>query len=764
MSQDEEQDAQDAPTPPPGAAHGSTCALSDFIGQAPAELMPGAGSGAGGAAPVKGQGKGRGQAGGKALSELSGQALARWKEDSATLHQSWHLLFTNKFEEAVQVLDDAVKRADAREIDKSTGEHDGRGHFAFLKALVGMLAGLANLQDNQFDTVLSGIRVADELLQQDNDWVGKSLTRGLCMVMGGLINIMQGAIPRGVWSVLRSWSYLRNLETEALEYQGPEREVVRSTALLALGVFNLLTSALPPSAMHVAGWATGFKGGRERALDQLLLSWKEQGINAPTSALVYLGYAFDISSFLGELGPRRRERFQKAREILEVADEKYPGSFFFGALGGLQSACSKDLASAVSKFMSLEDTVKDKPAFLFVCKFRLSQMLLCSMRWAEAAEAFLAAVEVHRSVGRRAGCPLFAMNAYLCWTAAGEADKACSALELALSYSKETKKWSLLDKSSLQQAKGIALTLPEDSTSFLAAQSDGSPVAGGSKEKGKKEKEKEPTFAWVPRRPLLLLYAKICVWMRGAQFMSDEQLQKFLALVDSETEAAAAKNDADAQAMGLGVRAEALRQSESWDDAIKAASECLALAPSLSNDVRCTGILQFSQLAIAYAQYGKGQPGAAKDALMQLDALGKDVLWKTQVDFKAQHLKQLIGVELQDSYTEVVVGARSKAKLVVDLPEGIALVEWDWVVAEHNISFEAGFFPAGASADSSTVLLQTVAKHESDAGPCVGSFEPPGPGKLELVWDNTFSKLRSKKVQCRVQPDSLKAVRDQSFK
>ncbi|CAE7254637.1 Ank3 [Symbiodinium natans] len=156
-----------------------------------------------------------------------------------------------------------------------------RGCFTFVSALMSLLNGLASLENNQLDIVLQRVRSADEELTKDEDWPGKTVLRGLCNLVAGVVEIMQGMPSRGVWHVLRSWFWLRNLEVEALNYEGHERCCVRSTALLALGVFNLFVSMLPPTAMKAAGWATGFAGGRDVALAQLQSCWEEGGIQAP---------------------------------------------------------------------------------------------------------------------------------------------------------------------------------------------------------------------------------------------------------------------------------------------------------------------------------------------------------------------------------------------------------------------------------------------------------------------------------------------------
>eukprot|EP00439_Symbiodinium_sp_Y106_P044655 s5849_g5.t1 len=152
-----------------------------------------------------------------------------------------------------------------------------------------------------------------------------------------------GKDSEDVWHVLRSWLWLRNLEVEALNYEGHERCCVRSTALLALGVFNLFVSMLPPTAMKAAGWATGFAGGRDVALAQLQSCWEEGGIQAPFAGLVLIGFFVDVSSFLGELRVERNKRHTTACSILDWAKTNYPSAFFFKGLESGYLAANQDL-------------------------------------------------------------------------------------------------------------------------------------------------------------------------------------------------------------------------------------------------------------------------------------------------------------------------------------------------------------------------------------------------------------------------------------
>lgn len=681
----------------------------------------------------------------------SPKVLAQWEKDITVMRESIGLLLLNRVAEAEQRLQDATAEADSREIKFAEGDHDMRGGFAFVSAIMGLINGLASMENDQLDTVLQKVWAADKLLEVDADWAGKTVLRGLCLLVAGVVTIMQGTVARGVWHVLRSWLFLRHLESSGLNYQGHERECVRSTALLALGVFSLFTSMLPPQAMSAAGWITGFTGGREQAMVNLRLCWEEQGIQAPIAGLVLIGWAVDVSSFLGELRSEREPKHQEARKILDWAAEKYPGAFFYQGLECSYMCSRRDLPAAAQQLERIKGSVQDLPAFLFVVHLRRAVTFAACFDWAAAGEAYAAAVEVHRAKGRRALCPTLALNSHLCYVAGGDEAQAASMLELCLSYRKETKKWSPIDKHSLAAARlASEASLPQGA---LKADAHEQPVDDGAA-----GPQAQPTEELLPWRPLLLLYQKMCIVHRVVDFMTPEQADAFLCRVRSETDAC--EGDADSRCVGLWIQAEAMRQTENWEEALALAQACLQLKPQLGSAGRKSGALQFTKLIEAYARFAQGKVAEAKDALSQLQQLGNDHSFPKQVEFKATHLRRLVGAEFENSYTEVSVAARSKARLVVEVPDGTTAVEWDWLLNDFSISFVASARGGHAAAGPLLKELQRVDKHGAEDGPLTGSWEGTGPAVIELTFDNSFSMLRGKKVSIRLQPAGLKVARD----
>ena len=65
-------------------------------------------------------------------------------------------------------------------------------------------------------------------------------------------------------------------------------------------------------------------------------------------------------------------------------------------------------------------------------------------------------------------------------------------------------------------------------------------------------------------------------------------------------------------------------------------------------------------------------------------------------------------------------------------------VSWDWVLDSHDITFRVEWVGVGGDAQ----MLAELDRYPATDGPCTGSYEAPGPGRLQFVWDNSHSWMR----------------------
>merc|ERR1719162_113197 len=148
--------------------------------------------------------------------------------------------------------------------------------------------------------------------------------------------------------------------------------------------------------------------------------------------------------------------------------------------------------------------------------------------------------------------------------------------------------------------------------------------------------------------------------------MTPDAVKNFMDLIKEAT--AEAGEDPDAKAIGLWLQAEGYRQAELWKEALDTANECIAFEPRLGKEGKESSCIPWSHLVCAYAHLSGGKAGMAKDALEKIEKYGTNHQCYRSIDFKATHLRKLIGMEVKELYTTVKVGARSKGRLLVPIP------------------------------------------------------------------------------------------------
>jgi len=652
-------------------------------------------------------------------SSLSKASWAYLDQDMALMREGLRLILTNRFCEAEELFARAAEETQARTVNLEAGDHDHQGAFAFLGALASVVRGLATLEDNQLVDTLARLRNAENLCNLDTPWAGRTVLNGFCVLLIGVVQTLQGSLTQGVWNMLRSWRWLKNLESEALDYDGPGREMVRSAALLALGVFNLIISFLPPYFMSTANWLSGFSGNRSSALDTLRTCWEEDGLLAPFAALALIGYQVDVRTFLGE--PHSGKCFTEAREILDWAAVRFPDGIFFRGLEANYFALCRDVGRALEISDGMASLAEEYKALNMVMRVRRASYAQANLDWESAAQSFHEALEVYRAQGRRSLIPAMAMNAALCHKMAGNSEHEEEMLGLVLEYKAraDKKDWSAPDL--------WAFDL----------------VTHARKER------------WEPELELIQL---MTLKHRSTLFMSIPKVKELLAMLQQHTQQCG-PSDEEKRCRCLFLQAELLRQLGSFDEALQVCEEGFALQPFLGELGNKGGWVQYLCFVRAASCFYRGDMGEAKEALRKLGTCPRNHDLYKSVSFKAAELGRRLGLEMKEAYTEVVVAGRSMANFEVRVPDGTDFLNWDFVLADYSINFVVAF---QSDNGGDKVEVQRLEKHEANDGPAGGSFKPPGSGTLFVVFDNSFSLLRGKTVLFRIQPEHLELLSTKS--
>ena len=754
-------------------------------------------------------------------------AIDQWEASVASIREGTRLYLTNDFAaaealfklgmgtEAASLATDQVKQDEEDEEPPPTVDsieaRDVRGAFALQFAVVGLMRGVASLANDQLDECLTRLWEADRLASLDTPWVGKKVTRGVCTLVAGVVQCLQQNLVRGVYNIVRSWQWIRYLRSEALEYQGVGASVVRSAAQLALGVFSLTLSLLPPHLIAAASWSTGFEIDREAGLALLRTCQEEEGIYSPIAALALLTFELDTKVFLGEA--QSVDELAACERIIEWASTRFQDSVFFSLCSGELHACRHDLdgARAVVGAISNLPCVSELKALNAVVAYKRAVYHLASLDWHKAGIAFAASLEVYRAAGRRSLSPAMAVFSALCRLVSGEEEEARAMMEVVDGYrALEKKNWQRQDRLAfrlLAQFRGeqepAAAALPSvgaggggtaaaaaaaaaasaaassaaaaargwASWATLAAASAGPSLAGDSKcgggagggggggangGGGSGDSGSGGGGSNGGCRPppnvrswaLLELSVVMTVAMRCSWWMGETQCDGFIALLKSLELVTA--DDRAQRAMILAQFHSHRRQPH---ESLKHCAEGLQLEGQLDPASASTvqwGVAPMMHCISAQQHAALDAPHKAEASLQALSGYANYTA-QGMVSFKTTRLRRALGLMVQQSFEQLALPAGYKATLLLRMEQGAAAtVSWDWALESRDVDFSAAFQPDGGGAQV-TIAAQT--RHVVADGPGEGKFVLPegcSAGSLTLEWSNCHSYLRAKSVAYRM--------------
>lgn len=224
------------------------------------------------------------------------------------------------------------------------GEHDMRGAFAMTRAVITMVKGIATLADDQMKEAEAALKEADAVAAKDTNWAGKKVIRGVLVTMLGATQLAQKYFMKGLYNMLRAWSWISSLQSEGLEYEGVERNVVRSCSLLVVGAFNFVIGLMPPTLMKFTSFVSSFRGDRKGGLQMIHTCFAEQGIMAPFAAMFLIQFTTDTKTFLGE--SLKDEDYEGAKDIIDWFDKHYPKYVFYNYIKADYFGVKRDIESA----------------------------------------------------------------------------------------------------------------------------------------------------------------------------------------------------------------------------------------------------------------------------------------------------------------------------------------------------------------------------------------------------------------------------------
>eukprot|EP00565_Helicotheca_tamesis_P005358 CAMPEP_0185735250 /NCGR_PEP_ID=MMETSP1171-20130828/24688_1 /TAXON_ID=374046 /ORGANISM="Helicotheca tamensis, Strain CCMP826" /LENGTH=693 /DNA_ID=CAMNT_0028405473 /DNA_START=3 /DNA_END=2084 /DNA_ORIENTATION=+ len=667
----------------------------------------------------------------------------QFHKDIESIREGTRLYLSNDFQAAENLFREGMEHGTVKNDNDDTTntpkEEDGtkidlRGAFAVQFAIVGLLRGVASMEDDQLDECLSRLWKADELASNDTAWVGRKVCRGICYLMAGIVECLRKQPLQGVVHMARSWIWLRSLKTEALEYDGIGKEIVRSAALLALGAFALILSLLPDKMIKAASWTTGFDVKRSVGLDMLVTCQKEGGVYAPIAALGWIAFTVDTKAFIGEM--QTEQELEKCEELFKWAEPQYQQSLFFSILEADLYASQRKLPKALGvleRSMKLK-CLEELRALKAMLYYKKAIYNLAALEFEEAAKAYEASQQIYKAAGRRSLGPSMAMKAAQCYFIAGGSSSKESVermLEEVATYeAMEKSNWPSSDRQSFREYKeyeelfGMNAAANKDESDDLL------------------QKKKA---SWC----LLKVSIGMVIMMRCTLWMSPDQASQFEKMLDE----GGYESNPDDEALKNMCLAKMHSHQNAIEPGLSRCEAGLSLSSQVGESSHKFGTVAMLHYLVGHFNHLKGKIRLAEASLSNITEqhVTKDVVLHHYLSFKTSQLKGRIKRTIEEEYEDLNVSAGKKAVIYIEMQDSSDItVEWDWFLADRDIDFDVRFKPKSGNYESEVV---PVVRKSYENGHVEGSFRLEG-GKagdvLQLTFSNAYSYLRGKVVTYKV--------------
>lgn len=526
----------------------------------------------------------------------------------------------------------------------------------------------------------------------------------------------------------KSWMWLRSLKSEALDYDGIGKEIVRSAALLALGGFALIISLLPDSLMTAASWTTGFEVKRSAGLEMLATCQKEGGIYAPIAALGWVSFSIDTKAFLGE--QQTDEELAECERLFQWAAPQFPNSLFFSILEADLYAKKRDLAKAISLVeRSIELKCLDElRALKAMLLYKKAIYRLAALDFKEAALSFEASQQIYKAAGRRSLGPSMAMGAAKCYLIAeGGGDEAEQAAKRMI---QEVATYKEMDKSNWVGTDRRAFQEYEEYVSRFGCDSS----------------DKSGQTPWC----LLRLASGMTIVMRCTLWMSPDQASNFEKLL-MENNNENNPDDAALTSMCIALMCSHQDLTEAGLDHCKTG---LSLSSEQGEKSVKFGTIPMLHYLVAHLTLANGDLHIAEKDLSTAEQLTtKDMVLHHYLSFKTSQLRRRMKDIIEETYEVLTIPAGKKAVLTIELQHNSAStttmpISWDWFLQDRDIDFDASFLPKNSFGRE----IVPTTRHYVDNGHVEGRFDlsaedkDGGGGILQLTFSNSYSYIRGKVV------------------
>jgi len=366
-----------------------------------------------------------------------------WEAGIADLKLGMTHIVSNRFAEAEVFFKLKFEEANARNVPDQGVLALYKLGLACVTLAEGLIAGAVDRLTGSLDILWQAEELANN---SERQWVGNSLLRGVCLMFGGLIQVIQQSWMKASINLTKAWVIIKGSLVDSLDFRGPERELVRSLALFLVGALNLLVSVLPSSLVSLVQLA-GFTGDRSKAISSLEISRLEEGPFSAFSAILTLNFLVYVKPFL--LEAVKTGDLHDAQAIVDWAELKFPGSYFFKL--GHASLCmtAKQPVTAVKVLAGLAESAGDVPTLQMLLFYRRGLANIGAGRHLAAASDFHEGCLSQVKAARQSYVPFMCMLELCCLKTVDSEAEISSQIGLIEEMRKDIKKedtWLPSDK------------------------------------------------------------------------------------------------------------------------------------------------------------------------------------------------------------------------------------------------------------------------------------------------------------------------------
>lgn len=311
---------------------------------------------------------------------------------------------------------------------------------ALLHAFTSFVIASSTYGDKFLETALTDIWNAESLGNKAKTLAG-NVVQADAYLSGALVQLIQGSFLKGGWNLRKSWSWYCHVQKQLVSYQtdNEEEKLELQTAVdFGIGFFNLIVSLLPPAILRIVEFI-GFSGDRTIAITSLRNAIKHHKSMSPFAALMLLAWLCGISAHTGDMTD---EFLSEAEQLLEWAQQNYPGSVFFSFCKQrfFRSKCM--LREAVEEAQLAVDASTEIPALKLMSYYQQAWCSFILLDFAPA-EKYFASLLADNTAGAKASVQAaYSYQAGLCravlaWQTADPQEKA-SHQKSADQYFKDT--------------------------------------------------------------------------------------------------------------------------------------------------------------------------------------------------------------------------------------------------------------------------------------------------------------------------------------